>query len=935
MHIFSRTAKLFRLFGELLTRGGKLMMKYLAREKGSLSLTTMFSTAGGVIFVLLFYNLASYVGTRGALTETARVTARCITPTDPACVSILPDTGYGTELDWYGRTAQTTADVSVRTFRYQASMPSDLWNADFNYYRTNIGDQRFSVDYSLVPVKTFTAKGAHLIPSGVIDASYSVQGSSEFAPLHNPNFPAFEQDRSLSATEWQASQRPFNFISHNSGEVTINAEDDFPFTTPFIQIPQLIAEPGANCSGNCNAGDLAGGRNNSWKNFAYVAIKAISSVRAERNQTDIQWGKRGGYAGLEVEIKDANGQIIPWQPEGTNLSLNWRCLGGADAVENIGTSTRGYNLWLRGPAGSNGGPASSAVCPGGVYQHNAIMVPRGGSYRVRARLANTGNNRARANITLLTYFDDYQNITPPNKIVQCASRNYQGYDQEVASCSLETCIPTNCDKSYCPNQSLKSLSDSGLIKAAPLSCTTNRQNVSFSCTESAKTIPNSAPTLQTANLAVCSDSWRPLLNSGDNANQETICSWEASEVTAWKEVGASDCQAAQVASFSETCENPYTSAGQANTANCKKLDDKIKQIAQSTMDLNNTQSLGAPKFQNDAKPKFQDLENIRSALFWTDKNLQGQALPEEKETISQRTNSLRTFVSKSNISLKPTALDFISTVKSTLSNAYGWEDFEKQATSLIKVNNSAREEYVFSNTYPFNEKYTEEIYYGQKDSTAGWDFQANCSTDLFCECENCQKFDSLESMLRSYAAAEVKEAADPDYQLSVSATHVGYKQIGKYLPGNLPELPECYPTQAVCNQQKSANDTIVHLGRSKTRPEACDSFSECFSRIPESVDLELKQPEEIIDLNLARQVGMEELKKIVPYATISNNCGNTSGCAEINIDTSSQTHALVQVKYNMPLNFPLSAMLQKESIQIIHEKQEVIERDFAGSNFYK
>ena len=157
-------------------------MRYrLNSEKGSLSLTTMFSSASGVLFVLLFYNLSTYVGSLGAINETARATARCITPTDPACVTVLSSAPDGVEFDWYARTPEQSisADVSVRTFRYQASMPSDLWGARLSYYRTNIGDQNFSLNYSLVPVKTFYAKGGYEIPQGVISASYRVQGSSE------------------------------------------------------------------------------------------------------------------------------------------------------------------------------------------------------------------------------------------------------------------------------------------------------------------------------------------------------------------------------------------------------------------------------------------------------------------------------------------------------------------------------------------------------------------------------------------------------------------------------------------------------------------------------------------------------------------------------------------------------------------------------------
>jgi hypothetical protein len=723
--------------------------------------------------------------------------------------------------------------------------------------------------------------------------------------------------------------------------VEINANDDYAFTTPAISVPEILAEPGAICTGNCNTHQLAGGNIASWKDYAYLAIKATARVRSVRNQTTLQWGDRNNFAGLEIEIKDKNGQVVTWNPRGTNLNLNWRCLGGAEQ-DTVGTSWRGYNLWLRGPQGSNGGNASSAVCPGGVYDHDAIQVPRGGSYRVRAHLANTGNNRARAIINVLSYFDEYINTTAANKLVECTPRAYNGFDQEQSSCSLQACTPTNCKTSYCPSQGLQSLSDSGLIKASLLSCGAQRQSVSFSCSENAQTIPESARTLQTASLAVCSDNWKPLASSTSAIDQETICSWESEgSVSRWQEVGAASCELAKAANNSDTCETPFTTTGTANTANCQKLKNKIDEISQATQDLNSVQILGAPKFQNLAKFSFGQLENIRTANFWTNQDLQGSPLDQSAEKLTQSVSGFRAFVKKDNSSTTPSALDFLDAVKNTGINAYGWEDFEKQASLRIHPTKLAREDYQFSKVYPFNETATEEIYYGQVDAAAGWDFQADCTTDTSCGCKeddstcNFKTHDNLEQMLREHAAREVREAGDPDYAITTSATHVGFKDLGKYSPNNLPELPTCYPTRAICSEQKSANDQLVYLGRSNTKPSECSNYQECFSRVPEGVDLDIADAQETIDLDRARQAGMNELKKIVPFAVLQQECGETPACAEIDIDTSSASHAVVQVRYNMPVGFPLSTMLQKDSIQIIHEKSEVIERDFAGSNFYK
>ena len=928
-------------------------MRYrLNSEKGSLSLTTMFSSASGVLFVLLFYNLSTYVGSLGAINETARATARCITPTDPACVTVLSSAADGVEFDWYARTPEQSisTDVSVRTFRYQASMPSDLWGARFSYYRTNIGDQNFSLNYSLVPVKTFYAKGGYEIPQGVISASYRVQGSSEFKPKYNPNFPLFEQDRSLDRDDWLTLHSPYEFIAKESGEVAIRSDDNYEYTTPFITVPTISAENGAKCTGDCSTHLLAGGIYASWKDRAYVAIKAISRVRAEKGQTTLKWGQTDGLAGLEVEIKDAQGNTINWNPEGTNQNYSWRCLGGAEETGAVGTSWRGYNLWLRGPKGANGGPSGSSVCPGGIVNHDAIQVPRGGSYRIRARLTNTGSNTARARITILSFYDEYTNTTPVNKIVECAALPYSGFDQEQASCALESCVPTNCKNSYCPNQNLKSLSVAGLAKVELLSCASQRQSVSFSCTENEKTIPNSAKTMQTASLAICNANWTPPISPAGANSRETICAWQSDATySRWQEVGSTNCELAQAANISESCENPFveTTPGASSSANlskCNKLNDKLKQLKEATEDLNTAQNLGAPKFNTNAIYKFGALTNIKSANFWTNKDLQGNPLPQTTEIINTSLSTAqakRFFVKSDNSTTTPKALDFLSDVKDSGIQAYGWENFEQQASSLIRPEKLAREDFSISSVYPFNEQTTEEIYYGQIDPSAGWDFQADCTVDTSCNCKaddsSCsfKTHDNLERLLREHASAEIPYASDTSFKFNFSATHVGYKEVGKFQPGSLPELPTCYPTRAVCSKQKSANDALQYLGRSKIKPQECNNYASCFSKLPDGVDFNVGEGIENIDLNLARQAGLKELRKIAPYATIQEECGVNPGCAEIDIDTSSGSRAIVKVRYNMPLSFPLSGILQRDSVQLAYTKEEVIERDFAGSNFYK
>ena len=65
----------------------------------------MISVMGGIFFTVLFIDYTRYLSATNAVEQAARATARCITPTDPDCVS-LASSANTVDNTWIGfRTA--------------------------------------------------------------------------------------------------------------------------------------------------------------------------------------------------------------------------------------------------------------------------------------------------------------------------------------------------------------------------------------------------------------------------------------------------------------------------------------------------------------------------------------------------------------------------------------------------------------------------------------------------------------------------------------------------------------------------------------------------------------------------------------------------------------------------------------------------------------
>ena len=289
------------------------------RASGSMSLAMIFTTSAGVLFLLLFLNLSRYVAARGAVREAARKTARCITPSDPECVSIDFGSGSALSQQWFGYSSadagRRAVDLFIPRYRYTAEMIEEVWQGSFNTYEIHRVNQPARLTHYEVPLQRYRALGPYVIPGGVVNARFAIRSELEFAPKYQPNFPSFVQDASTPIEDWLLQQLPIEFVNPApagfGASIILPGETAEFFVKPTL-VPLLSAFPetpcayadGAACNGAELAGDSIGAADAAnWQKYAYVALKVFAKVQSlGPGRASVQWHSSDLGAGLFIDV---------------------------------------------------------------------------------------------------------------------------------------------------------------------------------------------------------------------------------------------------------------------------------------------------------------------------------------------------------------------------------------------------------------------------------------------------------------------------------------------------------------------------------------------------------------------------------------------------------------------------------------------------------
>ncbi|MCB0324601.1 MAG: hypothetical protein KDD69_13555 [Bdellovibrionales bacterium] len=900
-------------------------------QSGSLSLGMLYSTAAGVLFILLFYNLTSFVGATAAVREAARVTARCITPTDPECVQLVAEAEGSVAQEWFGfegGAENEAVDVSVVQYQYGANMVRSSWGVEYDTFEIQRAVQPVTLNSYPVPVELVeVGLNPAVIPEEVsIDAAYRRPASLSYTPDF-PAYPSATRDEGLPPAQWLTTQPPGFRVALESAEVVIAPGDEFVFATPRIEIPQLAGRElpeadAATCleasGAACDNATPAGGQNAafSWRDSAYVSIKVLAQIRsADGRTTQVKWGEVGDGPGLWLNVSD---------PQQGSSRI---CLGGRTWSGGIGAEPVGYNLWLRGPNGANGG--TEAVCPGGDVDHSNLRIGRGGSFSVDAVLkTHASASPAVAKVWVYYFFDSYKPDYRPEETKDCERKLVRSHPSSAACPTFQDC-QANDD-------------DSDVTGWELAHCTKEMTRSTATCEVSEDTVPVDGPlSLGPFPILACGTSVSASLDklglSIPPGRIECPPRRRVGTTTVALLSSPAACGPIESSPLALECGKPVIVGTTPSVKDCPTLDAAIADMTRAAESIPNLPAVAA-------RPEITFGE--QRSFFWDEAWLplddQGKMLPVDGRQARSRLHAFPLDpdggpYKKIGETLRnpPAVSDLAQAVAQHAdleTSGASWERYRANIAQHARLKEVLTKVPV-TEVYPFAAP-VPELYWGQHDPEKGWDFNRDCTRDASCGAGG-TTFESLEQMLRHYAASAIPEANDPHYVFETAApVQVGIRHFGANTRAEAAQLdlPSCTPTRTICGGMVQEGSRLVSLGQSDAAPASCSdgTYHDCFAKPVGSAVTEAAF-NRTLDMALAHEMGLRELQRIFPGAHGSPSCEpNDPGCASVDVEILSEERALVTVSYNMPLSFPLDAVLQRPLLPVRYQKEETLERASVG-----
>ena len=612
------------------------------------------------------------------------------------------------------------------------------------------------------------------------------------------------------------------------------------------------------------------------------------------------------------------------------------CLGGRAEFTNIPVGAiKNYNLWIRGPAGANGGTA--AVCKkADPTIHDQLRVERGGSYAIRAYLKNTGSAPVQVEVDVAHYFDQYQ-YKEVEGVISCAPKPFSGCGElNSPSCpeTFEQCRPEcggagenclydrNADWVLLPHTcEAKELDSLGKFSALPNELTCTERNQVDIRADSAYCIAPSPPN------ADCAEG---VLDDGNCA-----AAWIAEPEQKRARVGSIPyrCEsAAEISSIIE-CDLGQVYGYKPVLESCPNLVRLRDEIAQDTIELNKGQPEGAERFSPEALFSWLPPSGESWEFSWTAKDELGRSLSEARNELRINPQSITpTTLYKSNSGhISEEILAELKEGADRGSDDFGWSEFLRDFSSNVKLELVSSQPVLINQVPPFNEA-VRELYYGQTNEGGAWDFDRDCQADSACP-SLAKKFASEEELIRYLASAQVPQAADSRYYFAYQKEFGGIEhfEADSLADAQAIDLPACTPTRMICSDSPAEDAEVIYLGISDDEPEVCrnNTYHNCFSR-PLGSSVLNADSNEVLDLELAKRIGLSELRRIFPSAYLAENCKGASACSSIEIDAENGPRARVSVRHSLDLGFPFNLMTGQDSVEIAYTKEEVMERAFAG-----
>jgi len=954
----------------------------LKSQSGSLTLTVIYATTGGILATLLFYNLVRYVGATNAVEQAARKAARCITPTDPECMAYAREAS-AYDLKWLGIHRDELKQHRVEVHSYNASMNRETWEQRYDTYETHMVTPVVEWRTYQTPITSYARKVnpferrcAYLevcarqmriggafesvseFPFPHYDGTYESNhlDTGDWAPYCNAN----DEGCCLNPKSSSCDALPQNFIVHSESAGPITLSDDPDPEDEIYQEYRFWSH--ADGGGTWHISELLGASAESTCNVRIDGEdKTCQNVMREASLGNGRWWQRAQLA-LKVEAKvcrhaDSDSIKIGFQVEGDDgskpLKLHvrtpgasdfvvWDYLGGRDyeALSVAPGKCQWFGLNLRGPNGSTGGHE--------VYHEN-IHVPRGSDVKASAQLRITRGTAEIKEVRFRLYYDFYQTVDDPDPF-ECHLTN-QCYEQlrpweivEPGTSESPTDLVSECgfttpDEGYYWEITSADIYEDGthLIARTP------------DCWNFPNTFPiDSDPYTAPVEQASCSAN--PGKPSVELPDGRIFCGggdgWPE-----WREEPAGQKTAAVA---SGNCP-----AGTANNPETRACDEGEKVVFQDGGDYGSPPDCAWLPDEIDhlnglnqaSPPSSPTLPNVNAFYFsWTDPIDHGW----DFSWSSGGGNPICECGQMGGGCSQQTCVTHHAEVNVDPLYEHipgsGWQisadDFEpilddqgnpppQDKPDNLNYVRTDVEVVQIDQVPPFNEDEAWEVAYFDPDADPfRFDFDWTCELDESCDIP----YTTVEEALRAHAAAQIPEAADEtvifnftDEPLYMVAFEEGEHQ-GQGIEECTRKRPNCQAGPPVITELG-----VFSAAEFPNGPPPCDdgTFDECISELADGQDLFDQGSQATLDYALAEEVAMSEILRYDPHASADCDSGGAK-CAEVEIaDVEGDARlASVAIRYNVPLTFPLDVLLGTDSVEISHEKKEMLEMRTVGRGTY-
>jgi|GEM_PF-5917201 len=933
--------------------------------RASATLSILASVVGGLLLTMLFLNLTRYVGATSALEQATRRTARCLTPTDAACVSYQA-VSQGGPRNWYQ--VQTPERLLLQTDEriYTASMNELRLKLNYSVDLEHIVSPSINYSTFQVPVREYRP---NLNPFETVSVPIFTCGQavSEGTPL-NPYFPGFNlaYERARDDTS-PNSWLPYRVQGGNTHEMTLNLASRTPSVTGPVRnsandyvfsfaedftAPNPVSDPNASLScvpatpsspggSPCNLPNQA---QYPWSNYARLVVKPSALI------TD-------NIAPVGTHLAWANLRIETWDSQGRRQV---RDLGGRDTQRPVygwsflPNNQAYFNMWVRGPVDSHGGNSG--------ISHGNIVVERGQPFRISGSLI-AQHNDVNVNVTLKVYYDE---IDYREGAIACEWLNSGAPIPQLNSTAeldgpagQSLLLDTNrfvrwvnassdkwpagtspgCVSFVAPGRAL----DSCRAVRAP-SCDATALTFATNTFSGLSTLSSESNCEKS--LVVADPNWRPSATSDCPAAPmgRSYCDWSVPHPPSeFRELLLSSAPAEiNPVSRRHECgrELSSTVSDWTQCRGARELHTNLLQaVAQSNFD-NQSVDTSAPQLAPpNTFPAPVELEiagngahPLHPAEYWsaswtssaatesclTDTatsscRYDGELLSAESPPILERNDGAFSHVNRELSFAELRAPDGSAAPAARLAE--------------FPLSIASRSRRQIEGGYPFTGGAVHQVLYSEADRSQGSDCPAEYRYP-----------GTLEAKLREFASQLLPPASDPTllFSFTESAPNAPGTRSQTYtthLFASLnPAMLRCTPVHSIVETDVS-NEQVVYLGEFDSQayprgPATClgrRCFSEPVGEIPQ-----LEAPTLMANLDAARLRGQTEFSHFAPGVDFTNNC-NGAGCGSLEVVTEGEL-ATVTAFYNLPILPPLSTFLGTEFLRLESSVSEALEMRLAGAD---